>query len=317
MAGSGVVGVALRCETVEVKLSKWEVNPIFGSEVDIPPDRYLFHYTSVERCAAIGFTGRIALGPLTPLNDPRESQLRQVITMTSGGTGGARRLTDEERKEFERELWDLRSRVRLACFSADQTDGRYSEREDRRGYAHSRMWTQYATGHSGVCLVFDRAQLVATARRTFENRLHHQAVTYVSGFDDSLHAAELVDFDRADARQHHRTKVVPSLFVKNRDWESEHEYRLLVDDWDEPACLLPIENALVGVALGVAFMPYQLPVITALAEKFQLGDQVAHMTGNMGVLQAWPSRDRTGMLRVWTDADTRARDAVFDPERDE
>ena len=72
--------VAPRCETVDMKLSSWKVNAIFGSEVDIPPDRYLFHYTSVERCAAIGFTGCIALGPLTPMNDPRESQLRQVMT---------------------------------------------------------------------------------------------------------------------------------------------------------------------------------------------------------------------------------------------
>ena len=62
-----------------VKLSTWENNPVFGSRPKIPADRYLFHYTSVERCAAIGFTACIALGPLTPLNDPRESQLRQSL----------------------------------------------------------------------------------------------------------------------------------------------------------------------------------------------------------------------------------------------
>lgn len=301
-------------QTDRMKLSRWETNSVFGSRLEIPSDRYLFHYTSVERCATIGFTGGIALGPLTPLNDPRESQLRQVMTMTTGDRHGARYVSGEERKEFERNLWRLRGRVRLACFTVDQTDGERSKRDDLRGYAHSRMWTQYAAGHGGVCLVFDRAQLLSTAHSIFDSRFHHRAVDYTSGFDQSLHDAELVDFDRPNPQQHHRVKVVPSLFVKNRDWESESEYRLLLDEWDEIVCLLPIADALVGVALGASFMPYQLPVIESLAEKFDLGDQVAHMIVNMGVLQAWPCRDRAGMLRVWTDDDTRTRHVVFDPE---
>ena len=299
-----------------MKLSAWDANPVFGSAVEIPSDHYLFHYTSVERCAAIGFTGCLALGPLTPLNDPRESQLRQIITMTTGGQEGGRHVSDEERNGFERELWRLRSRVRLACFTTDKTDGEYSKRDDGRGYAHSRMWTQYAAGHSGVCLVFDRAQLLGAGDAAFGRRFHHRAVSYIDGFDSSLGEAESVDFDRPDPARHHRTNVVSSLFVKNRDWDSESEYRLLVDEWDEIACVLPIAGALVGVALGVSFMPYQLPVITALAEKFDLGDNVAHIMFNMGVLQTWPSRDRSGGLRLWTDEETRLQDA-FDPEHEE
>jgi len=205
----------------------------------------------------------------------------------------------------------------VACLTTDQTDGRSSERDDWRGYAHSRMWTQYAAGHSGVCLVFDRVQLLTKASAMFGSHFHHRSVEYISGFDGSLHDSELADFDRPDPQQHHRTKVVPSLFVKNRDWESEREYRLLVDEWDETTCLVPIEDALVGVVLGVAFMPHQLPVVSLLAEKFDLGDQVAHLIVNTGVLQAWPSRDRAGVLRIWSDDDTHSYHSVFDPERDE
>lgn len=93
--------VVPHCQTIAMKLSTWEANPVFGSRSEIPSDRYLFHYTSVERCAVIGFTSCIALGPLTPLNDPRESQLRQVMTMTTGSLHSARSVTVEERKEFE------------------------------------------------------------------------------------------------------------------------------------------------------------------------------------------------------------------------
>jgi hypothetical protein len=297
-----------------MKLSSWESNPIFGTHTDISSDQYLFHYTSVERCAAIGFSGSFALGPLTPMNDPRESQVRQVTTMRSGGPGSVLTVTDEERAAFERELSRLRARVHLGCFTTDRTEGVDSERDDWRGYAHSRMWTQYAASHTGVCLVLNRAQFIETGNRRFGKGFHHGAVTYISGFDNALHAAELVDFDRPNPLLHHRGKVIPILFVKNRDWGAEHEYRVLVDDWDEIACLLPIRGMLAGVVLGVSFKPYQVPVITSLAETFELGDQVAQIIVNNGVLQAWPSRDRTGALRVWTDADTRLRGAIFDPE---
>jgi len=209
-----------------MKLSSWESNPIFGTRSDISFDQYIFHYTSVERCAAIGFTGSFALGPLTPMNDPRESQVRQVTTMRSGGPGSVLDVTEEERAAFERELSRLRARVRLGCFTTDRTEGVDSERDDWRGYANSRMWTQYAASHTGVCLVFDRAQLIATGNRIFGRAFHYGAVTYISGFDKALHAAELADFDRPNPLLHHREKVIPSLFVKNRDWAAEVEYRV-------------------------------------------------------------------------------------------
>jgi hypothetical protein len=248
------------------------------------------------------------------MNDPRESQFRQVVTMRTGQLdGGIPHVTNAEREAFEAALRELRGRVRLACFTEDRTDGQHSGRDDRRGYAHSRMWTQYATGQSGVCLVFDRARLIAAAETTFGSQVRHQKVRYVSGFDHLLNEAESVDFDHPDPIAHHKTKVLPGLFAKNVDWASEFEYRLLVDGWDDTPCMLPITDSLVGVALGRSFMPHQLPVIECLAEQFQLGHEVAHVILNCGVLQAWPSRDRYGALRVWSDEETR-KGAIFDRE---
>lgn len=305
-------------QTHKMKLSAWEVHPIFGTNSNILADDYLFHYTALERCAAIGLTGSLALGPLTPLNDPRESQLRQVGTTRTGDLGSLPpRVTEEERQTFEAELWRLRSRVRLTCCTVDKVDGANSERDDWRGYAHSRMWTQYAAGHTGVCLVFDRRALLDAAIRTFGASLHHGAVEYTSGFDAALCAAESVDFHRPDPGLHHRSRVIPSLFVKNRDWSAEFEYRLIVDEWGDTTCALPIAGNLTGVALGASFKAHQIPVIADLAQRFDLGDSVAQMIVNCGVLQAWPSRDRTGALRIWTDADTRSRGLIFDPEQDE
>lgn len=176
------------------------------------------------------------------------------------------------------------------------------------------MWAQYAAAHTGVCIVFDRQALSEAARSTFSKRIHEEAVTYVAGFDRTLAEAETVNFDRPDPRAHHLLRVVPSLFVKNVDWQSEHEYRLIVDEWGDEPCLLPVQRAVRGVVIGAGFQPHNLPLIRAFADKFGISGHVAQIVVNAGVLQSWPARDRYGNYRVWTDKETRGCDTIFDRE---
>lgn len=296
-----------------MKLSSWEAHPIFGSRTTTSPKTYLYHYTTVERAACIALMSSLALSPLGPMNDPRESQVRQLSIV---------RVLDEptpyppvNREEYELAVWERRATVRLACLTEDDTDGEpgSAAREDRRGFSHSRMWTQYAAGQTGVCLAFDRAELIVACKATFGERFTHGRVEYIAGFDRLLADAEMVRFDRPDPVRHHEEAVLPSLLVKNDDWRSEREYRLLVDDWGAEACLIPISHALKGVALGSGFMPHQVPIVEAIAGKFALGDGVAHMVLNCGVLQPWPARRPDGAIRLWTDVETRSGTA-FEPE---
>lgn len=297
-----------------MKESVWDVDPVFGGRSATTTDRYLFHYTSVESAAGIALTRSLALSPLTPMNDPRESQVRQVATMkvVRKGTAG---VTPREREAFETELWTRRRRVRLGCFTEDRIEGRpgHAEREDLRGYAHSRMWTQYAAGQTGVCLVLDRSQLLEAAHLAFGRRLTHGPVGYVEGFDAALVDAETVDFTTPDVTRHHVERVLPSLLVKNGDWRSEREYRVVVDDWDEGACLLPLDGVVAGLAFGLSVRPHQLHVIDAVADQFGLADRVAQLVLNCGVLQAWPGRGRDGRVRALSDGETRSG-TCFEPE---
>lgn len=139
---------------------------IFDEAPNLPIDQLLFHYTSVERAAAIALTGRLVLSPLSVLNDPRESQIRGTVRVTYGLPAldvGAE--ADEERlvDEHESTLRELRARIRVACFTHDERDNEVVSRDnDVRGFARQRMWAQYADANRGCCLVLDRQSLTRT-----------------------------------------------------------------------------------------------------------------------------------------------------------
>jgi len=297
-----------------MKLSDWDSDPVFGSRSRIDPGQYLVHYTSVERLAAIALTSSIALAPLAFMNDPRESHHRQLVSVRSWWPGRSP-LTEADRAAFEQVLSARRDCVRLACFTEDRVEGAPGTalREDRRGYAHSRMWAQYAAGHTGVCLILDRPALVAVAESLFGTSLLHGPVDYVSGFDERLNSAELADHDEPDPLSLHLDAVLPGLLVKNADWSSECEFRLIVDDWGAGPCAVPLDGLLQGLAIGASFAHRHLPILEAVASKHAITARIAQMVLNCGVLQPWPSLGSAGNLNVWTDADTRS-DRIFDAE---
>lgn len=95
-----------------VRLTEWEKHPIFGGEQPASPDRWIFHYTTIDRAASIALVGALSLSPLNVLNDPRESKERQVETMTPSFARGSlpqspRTVSDEERRAYERQIVDL------------------------------------------------------------------------------------------------------------------------------------------------------------------------------------------------------------------
>ncbi len=67
-----------------------------------------------------------------------------------------------ETEEFFKIIGDadklIRGTTTLACLTRDDPEGLQVPPNEAfaRGYAHSRMWAQYADGHGGVCLIFER-----------------------------------------------------------------------------------------------------------------------------------------------------------------
>lgn len=306
-----------------VNQSDWDRHPILGSAF-VDEGRYLYHYTSASTASMIAESGSLRLSPLARLNDPREAMHRELAVMSvhdPRNPDGPE--TDELARAYAAHVRRERELVRVGCFVRDQDlrsvpDAKPMTRLDRRGFARSAMWTHYANGNCGVCLILDGAALERSASDALSQRcraIQWGDVRYVEGFDPVILRSETADLiDRSAQSTHHVEEVLPSLLVKNRDWEREFERRIIVDGWtDGGPCSIPLANALVGLVLAVGFQSPDLALIAPLANMCpSLGD-VAKLVFTANVLVPYPAQGVDGELHAWTDTDAR-RAEIFDPE---
>ena len=304
-----------------VTLLAWETESLFTDrDGRRGSDEFLFHYTSVERAAAIALTGSIVLSPLNVLNDPRESQEGGTIRVAYGL--GPRPLDDADLVgQHDRIVRDLRASIRVACFTRDSR-GRpgFAEDADARGFARPRMWAQYADASRGCCIAFDRGRLLEAARQEIPT-LQCGDVHYSSGFDPNYHAAHTADFNDprsfvagSDPRAQH-ARVVQSLLYKNGDWRDEREFRIIADEWPQDRlCGVDVSECVVGIAFGPALPPHHLLIVEALKRQFELDDlNVALMAlHDAGILAAFPIVGPDGRAYGWSDDELRHGE-VFDP----
>jgi len=135
-------------------MTDWE--SLFGYAVE--PGKYLYHYASASTLAAILDSRSIRFGPYRNTNDPLETRLwLQTISIPG-------EIVDHLPHGWAQTIWgpypDVRERTRLACFTLDDTRAeRLSLNLFHRGWCRPRMWSQYAAGHMGACLIIDKPRL--------------------------------------------------------------------------------------------------------------------------------------------------------------
>lgn len=172
----------------------------------------------------------------------------------------------EEMVAFTEELNNrLRSSSLISCFSQN-TPSEHINRNDSlfemnyMGCGHHRMWAQYAAGHTGVCIFFDKEKLVAqvteyAAKHGFE--LLHGPVNYGEVSPDAT-TAQYDDFlkmgGEAYAEAHRNEHAQHLYFNKDYDWVNEQEYRfVIVDGGGVPEMFVPIDGCVSAICLGAKF----------------------------------------------------------------
>lgn len=228
----------------------------------------LYHYMKADHLESVLRNGELWLGPWTRLNDPRErkSWTADDLVMPAVGVG----LDSLEAQQAVEDEVDrvLRRGARLACFTQDgaPTAGAASDTYFHRGWGRAAMWDRYADEHRGVCLVFDQVELLSRVEesvpdrdgniRTWGSVRYVDAPLYVPVAGAFKSVGDLrVALDEMTS-QH---GVVNDLYMtKNRDWESEREFRVVVVGWnlpdaelDEPL-VVPIRDCLRAVVVGEA-----------------------------------------------------------------
>jgi Protein of unknown function (DUF2971) len=255
----------------------------------------LCHYTTAD--AAFGHiipSGELRLSPYARMRDPLENRELRFAFRDSGDDPGDEALgalvTDAIRQ--------LRNRTLLLSFTIDARQG-YSDDDlpFMRAWARARMWEQYASNHTGVCIAFDResvlshviAHLKEISPAVESSRVHYSP----GGFRDTPAATVSLNHFREGLEENIAMFVFSragDLFrAKTLDWQSEHEYRVsIVTDTtaDDGYLYTPFGGAasVRAVVLGERFPEWQVPAAKWGCD--QLGVQLLRLQWRAGA--PWP-----------------------------
>jgi hypothetical protein len=234
----------------------------------------LFHYTRAETLDKILDGGRLRLSTYASTNDPRETKewVAEVVLAAELERPDLLVEAQEARRMADR---ILRRGARLACFTLDRAPAPGAEIGSlfHRGWARSRMWSQYAEEHSGACLVFRRDVMVEQVDRhrplADGDLFSCGAVTYLdTPLRIPLVMAEVAArgvLEALDDLQVRRGVAGELYFTKNTDWASEEEFRIVVVRWNLPLPELdnpldiPFGGALRAVVVGDGYLEANLP----------------------------------------------------------
>ena len=216
-------------------------------------NQYLFHYTTYSSALGILLSGQMRLGALANMNDPLEFQdCRDEGLVFVGSRSPEDCYSDLH--DFDNAVIEKQNSVRLASFSMDLADGNQNEFYNNlsKGWARSRMWAQYADNHKGVCLIFDKMNLVQSFENTFkESETRYGVVKYTNDLEPLKCALwrsckSLLTQDK-----------IEYLFQKCEDFRDEQEFRLLLVNKDlknaEKIVSFSISDSICGIIPGVRF----------------------------------------------------------------
>lgn len=226
----------------------------------------LFHYTSASvALEAILLNGSLRLNSPVAMNDPFESDpLTPVLSMKV--PVDRQPDIDDRVRELTGDVARLvRAQCRLLCLTRS---GPWWENPEAfgDGFARARMWAQYADAHKGVCLAFDQARLRESFAKQFRSGRDLRAFEGPVRYRERLETSELLNitWERATEPGADLKAYVDYLFpsvVADRylskawDWQTETEYRFLLQGEVGEFEYLDITPSLTGVVLGSA-CPY-------------------------------------------------------------
>lgn len=253
---------------------------------DFDCNKYLYHYTNVDKAIKIICSEQLIFSPITNTNDPTESKLRLVYDCV--------RSPDVDRKINTVNTYFKNNYhcIRLISFSQDRqlsneerafsVDVHNNHIRDKyyditgRGFALPRMWAQYASNNEGVCFIINKD--------IFNKKISEYAtycgkpVTYGAFFPCSkidekqlelLHnkisAGQFVLYDLI---KEDNFFVDYEFFYKLNDWENECEFRYitLLNSEETVFSIKQLFDFVEGIVIGEKILPAYETVISKLVD---------------------------------------------------
>jgi hypothetical protein len=246
---------------------------IFRRLVDaIPDNNLLYHFTKLDTALRYVIPcNRLQFSKLSSMDDPFETEYLV----------GAVSLDEHFRMHSsnQTELNDLRSKTPIKCFCQDRLydTSMQSPFPFCKGWAKSRMWSQYGDYHTGACLVFDRQELLAAIKQD-RNINNDDPLAGPVKYDDKEFYT-LIDTlgeelkKATDMPRFIRDNQYKLLFLKNSDYRDEDEFRFALPGYLNDLgmeCLVDYKLALKACLLGYKYDSHYDPIIKYLSSQREI-----------------------------------------------
>ncbi|NFN17824.1 DUF2971 domain-containing protein [Clostridium botulinum] len=238
----------------------------------------LYHYTSAETAIDYILKNKtLKLGSFRNVNDPKEAKTWPFKFLC---------FKSETKELFNSELFDevhnhIMDRTFVVCFKKDDLlNEQQDEPNSIKGYSDSRMWSQYANNHKGVCLVFNKKKLTEKINKIFKNDIifndfikyldYGQVLEFNQDYDPYIIFFEkMLSLGIEKYLKEHIFKFNKDLFfTKQTCWRDEEEYRWVVYSSNKVKDkYIPINDCLEAIVLGNDFDSKYLNQITCYAKE--------------------------------------------------
>lgn len=216
------------------------------------------HYSRLEHMEKILKEKHIRLGPVSQLNDPRESSLGWIETC-----GYGHQLDIEKSNEASKLKESVGENLRLFCTSRFCEEDEISiDTVESKIYGRPRMWAQYGDNSKGFCVILDRNGLSTQIELQAKNPEHIIAgeVEYYDWLSLVGGGAPIEYGKGIPSRKDNIFEIINSnqilkslYFKKSIDWKAEKEFRWLIYSESKEDTLVPIRNIIKAVVLGWKF----------------------------------------------------------------
>lgn len=205
--------------------------------------KYLYHYTPIEKAIKIIYYETLQFGLINNTNDIFEQKPKLLFDEEICNNPN---LLENE-KIIEDYFKKSRERIKILCFSQDDKnyqENKFLTRDQKianvigRGFALPRMWAQYAENNEGICFIINKEKLIQKLNSegfTFIDK----KVNYVNVYSSSKFSSTditalskkiksnscdvISELIRTDSKY-----VKYNYFTKLNDWKTENEYRILI-----------------------------------------------------------------------------------------
>jgi hypothetical protein len=192
-------------------------------------DDLLFHYTKANiALERILHKNEFKLSRMDAMDDPREALDFSLVIV--GDRIEPKNMDDV--KNYTESIFYInekfRKKVKRSKVASFTCQSHIVGDSFSYGYSRARMWSQYAEGHQGICLVFSKKCL----EDKFSGKKFHQgAVEYNN---EKLRDRDVTTLDdKKEVEQHiveHKSEL---FFLKAEDFKDEKEFRFVVIDADD------------------------------------------------------------------------------------